>query len=278
MSNAKRSPGNEIDSNCHTTDATAWKPAGGKPYAPENGGTIQILHQDEEIVIIDKPPATLTHRHTLDRNTPNVQAVLERQLGRRIYIVHRLDRMTTGVMVIALTQDSARDLSLQFRNRSTTKRYLAIVRGHPDDFGRITNPLEGGTGDAVEAETSYTTLGRGVVNEPVGRYLEAWFGLVELQLHTGRRHQARRHLHRINHPVLGDNRHGDKEYNRWAASRFGLRQLYLRAWELAFIHPASGGRVSVSVALPDLWRRVLQYVGIDIPSPVLRETTVSIKP
>lgn len=236
---------------------------------PESSGTIQILHQDDEILIIDKPPAMLTHRHTLDRHSPNVQAVLERQLKRPVYLVHRLDRMTTGVMVIALTRDAARHLSLQFRNRSTTKRYLAIVRGHPDDTGRVTNPLEGGAGDAVEAETSYTTLSRGTVSEPVGRYPEAWFSLVQLELHTGRRHQARRHLHQINHPVLGDNRHGDKEYNRWAAACFGSRHLYLRAWELGFTHPATGERVSVAVALPDLWRRVLKYIRADIPLAVL---------
>jgi len=244
---------------------------------PESSGTIRILHQDDEIVIIDKPPAMLTHRHTLDRHSPNVQAMMERRLKQSVHVVHRLDRMTTGVMVIALTRNSARDLSLQFRNRSTTKRYLAIVRGHSDDIGRVTNPLEGGAGDAVEADTSYTTLSRGVVGEPVGRYPEAWFSLVQLELHTGRRHQARRHLHQINHPVLGDNRHGDKEYNRWAAARFGSRHLYLRARELVFAHPATGERVSVTVALPDLWRRVLEHIGADIPPAVLGGTSVSVE-
>jgi len=253
-------------------------PSSGRDVTPDRSGAIRILHQDEAIVIIDKPPAMLTHMHSMDRHTPNVQAVMERQLRRPVYVVHRLDRMTTGVMVIALTRDAARDLSLQFRNRSTTKRYLAIVRGHPDDTGRVINPLEGGSGDAVDAETSYVTLGRGVVREQVGRYPEAWFSLVQLELHTGRRHQARRHLHQINHPVLGDNRHGDKEHNRWAAARFGSRQLYLRAQELLFAHPISGRRVSVTVALPDLWREVLVYVGIDIPRAVLGESGVSIEP
>ena len=249
----------------------------GEQHTPESSGTIRILHQDEAIVIIDKPPAMLTHRHSLDRHTPDVQAVLERRLKRPIYLVHRLDRMTTGVMVIALTRDAARDLSLQFRNRSTTKRYLAIVRGHPEDTGRVTNPLEGPSGDTVEAETSYITLGRGVAPEQIGRYPEAWFSLVQLELHTGRRHQARRHLHQINHPVLGDNRHGDKEHNRWAAARFGSRHLYLRARELAFAHPATGRQVSVTVTLPGLWRQVLEYVGIAVPPLVLDETAVSIE-
>lgn len=269
MSSTKPPQGDEIDTIYHATDATAWK--------PESSGTIQILHQDEEIVIIDKPAAMLTHRHSLDRHTPDVQAVMERRLRRPVYLVHRLDRMTTGVMVIALTRDAARDLSLQFRNRSTTKRYLAIVRGHPDDAGRVTNPLDGGSGSAVAADTAYTTLGRGVVPEQVGRYPESWFSLVQLELHTGRRHQARRHLHQINHPVLGDNRHGDKEYNRWAAARFGLRHLYLRAWELSFLHPGSGCRVSVTVELPVLWQRVLVDVGIEIPPAILSESAVNIE-
>ena len=241
---------------------------------PESSGAIRILHQDDQIVVIDKPPAMLTHRHTLDRHTPNVQAVLERELERPIHLVHRLDRMTSGVMVIALTRESAGALSLQFRNRSTTKRYLAIVRGHTDDVGRVTTPLEGGSGMAADADTSFVTLGRGTVGESVGRYPEAWFSLVQVQLHTGRRHQARRHLHQINHPVLGDNRHGDKGHNRWAAAQFGVRHLYLRAWELGFVHPSLERQVLVTVALPDLWRRTLDYLGIEIPAVVSGETTV----
>jgi tRNA pseudouridine65 synthase len=241
---------------------------------PESSGAIQILHQDDQIVVIDKPPAMLTHRHTLDRHSPNVQAVLEQQLRRPVYLVHRLDRMTSGAMVVALTREAAGNLSLQFRNRLTTKRYLAIVRGHPDDAGRVTTPLESGSGSAAQADTSFVTLGRGVVHEPIGRYPEAWFSLVQLQLYTGRRHQARRHLHQINHPVLGDNRHGDKVHNRWAATEFGVRHLYLLASELRFLHPTLEREVEVTVGLPDLWREVLDRVGIDIAAGVGGETAV----
>lgn len=233
---------------------------------PESAGPIRIVHQDDDIVVIDKPAGMLTHASSFDRHTPSVLMVLGSMVGRPVYTVHRLDRMTTGLMVLALHREAAADLSAQFRDRETTKRYLALVRGHLDDHGEITTAVPRNIrGEAVEARTDYRTLGRGVVPEPVGRYEEAWLSLVELELHTGRSHQARRHLHQMNHPVLGDNKHGDKTYNRWAASLLGERHMYLRAWSLAFAHPRTGAAVTATAGLPPLWDRALELFAITAP-------------
>ena len=233
---------------------------------PESSGRIQILYSDEKIIIIDKPPSMLTHSNSFDRHTPTVLMVLGSMVGQSIRTVHRLDRMTTGVMVTALTGDAARTLSEQFRDRSVEKRYLAIVRGHLDDAGTVETPVtRRTTGDELYAETDYTVLGRGVVKEAVGRFEEAWFSLVDLSLRTGRTHQARRHLQSINHPILGDNKHGDKAYNRFAAARYGERHLFLRAYELHFNHPETGQRLVACSGIPELWLRVLEDLGIDLP-------------
>lgn len=235
---------------------------------------ITILYADDDIVVIDKPPAMLTHANSFDRNSPTVVMVLGSRLGARVHNVHRLDRMTTGAMVLARHAAAAGELSRQFREREVDKRYLALVRGHLDEAGTIELPIAGrSTGEAQNATTDYRTLDRGRVAEPIGRYGEAWFSLVELSLHTGRSHQARRHLHRIDHPVIGDNKHGDKDYNRWAWARLGEKYLCLRSVALRFAHPASGEPMVARMALTEPWERLLGEVGIAVPERYRGEST-----
>lgn len=232
----------------------------------DSTAAIAILHADDDIVVIDKPPAMLTHANSFDRHSPTVVMVLGSRLGARVHNVHRLDRMTTGAMVLARHSAAARELSRQFREREVDKRYLALVRGHLDDAGTIELPIADRSGAGTRhATTDYRTLDRGRVAEPIGRYGEAWFSLVELALHTGRSHQARRHLHRINHPVIGDNKHGDREYNRWAWALLGEKHLFLRAVALRFIHPSTGETVQARMALGEPWEQLLDRVGIGIP-------------
>lgn len=235
--------------------------------APESTGTIGIIYQDDDIVVIDKPPAMLTHSNSFDRNSPTVLAVMGSRLGTSVRTVHRLDRMTTGVMVLALTREAAGALSVQFRDRLVEKHYLAITRGHLDPAGRIESPMSDAKSEEERiAVTEYETIATGRVHEQIGRYGEGWFSLVELSLLTGRSHQARRHLHRVNHPVLGDRKHGDRSYNRWIEARIGERHLYLRARELHFTHPRTGRRMVVSVGMPTLWLRCLATAGINPPA------------
>lgn len=241
----------------------------------ESRGSIRVVWSDEHLLVIDKPPGMLTHSNSFDRTSPTVVMVLGSRLGQSVYNVHRLDRMTTGAMVVARTHDAARELSEQFRNRNVTKHYLAVVRGHLDDAGSITSPIaHSGHGDDLEAHTDYRTVARGRVDEPIGRYGEGWFSLVELTLHTGRSHQARRHLHRVDHPVIGDNKHGDKVYNRWVWAHVQERHLFLRARELAITHPVSGEPIQVRLGTPEIWLRLLDEVGIELP-PAYREDSIS---
>ncbi|MFP4112893.1 MAG: RluA family pseudouridine synthase [Spirochaetota bacterium] len=238
----------------------------------ESSGPIRIVYSDDDLVVVDKPPAMLTHANSYDRGSPTVVMVLGSRLGQSIHNVHRLDRMTTGAMVLARTRAAASELSRQFREREVEKRYLAIVRGHLDDEGTIETPIAHATRDEERhASTDYRTIVRGKVREPIGRYGEGWFSLVEARLHTGRTHQARRHLHRVNHPVIGDNKHGDKTYNRWAWARVGEKHLFLRARMLTFRHPADGSPVTVRLGVPDVWLELAALVGIEIPDEYQRD-------
>ncbi len=243
---------------------------------PASPPPVEVLYSDDEIIIIDKPASMLTHTHSMDRESPTVTEALAPRFGESVYTVHRLDRMTTGAMVLARTRPSAGELSRQFRDREVGKTYLAIVRGHLDASGTIETPIARTSDSTVlAAHTNYTTLSLGRVAEPIGRYEEGWFSLVRLSLLTGRSHQARRHLHRIDHPIVGDNKHGDKTYNRWAAVRMGTRHLYLRAIELTFRHPVSATQIEVRLGIPDLWMRFLEAAGMRIPVHLRREPTIS---
>lgn len=240
----------------------------------DDARSIEVLHADESIVVVDKPPGMLTHANSFDRDSPTVVSVLGSRLGARVHNVHRLDRMTTGAMVVARSPSAASELARQFREREVEKRYLAVVRGHLDEDGTIDLPIADLTdGERREASTSYRCLARSRVDEPVGKYGEGWFSLVELDLHTGRSHQARRHLHRINHPVIGDNKHGDKTWNRWAWARIGERHLFLRAIELRFKHPADGAAVEVTLGLPEVWCRLLDEIRLEAPKRYLGSGT-----
>lgn len=241
------------------------------PLSPQ----IEVLYSDDEIIVIDKPPSMLTHTHRMDPGSPTVVQALGTRFGESVSTVHRLDRMTTGAMVLARTRTSAGELSRQFRDREIGKTYLAIVRGHLDSAGTVATPIAHAVhGAELPAQTDYTTLARGRIDERIGRYDEAWFSLVRLSLLTGRSHQARRHLHRINHPVVGDNKHGDKAYNRWAADRMGVKHLYLRAIELIFHHPVTHAPIEVRLGVPDLWTRLLETVGCELPEDLRREPSV----
>lgn len=227
----------------------------------------RILHHDDDIAIVDKPGGLIVHSNKYARREPNLINTVGGMLQRRVYSVHRLDRGTSGLMVFALTKDAAGVLSAQFRGREVEKRYLAAVRGHPDDTGTVDKPLR--HGDDVEgraATTHFRTLARGEVNAAIGPYETAWVALVELTLVTGRSHQARRHMQNVNHPVIGDQRHGDRAYNRYLWEHLdGERHLLLRALELRFTHPRSGAGVTAYAGIPAVWQRALSVLELPLP-------------
>lgn len=230
---------------------------------------IPVIYEDGSLIVIDKPAGLLTHPTRKDRTHGDVVSQLKARYG-RIHPVHRLDRMTTGTLVLARTPTAATALANQFRDRKVEKHYLALVRGHTPRSGVIDRPLSTGeafterTGDAVEAITEFRTLAHATLGVPLGRYNEAWFSLVEARLRTGRTHQVRRHLARITHPVVGDKHHGDYAYNRYAEGVVGERYLFLRAHRLSITHP-DGGTLSVEVDLPRQWLELLEALRLDSP-------------
>jgi len=238
-----------------------------------NTPPLEILYQDPYLVIINKPSGLLVHKSPIDRNEKRfaLQEV-RNQIGQYVYPVHRLDKPTSGVLVFALNEKVAQQLSLMFREGKVTKSYLAVVRGYIPESGLIDHPLKqmldtkaqkaaGVTKEAQAALTHYHRLGTVELPYPVSRYPVARYSLVHLVPKTGRKHQLRRHMKHIFHPIVGDTKHGRGEHNRLFREKFGVHRLLLHAQHLCFMHPVTGKTVSVDAPLDNTFAALLQTFG-----------------
>ena len=213
-------------------------------------GPIDVLFLDEEIVIVNKPSGLLVHRGW--DNDDDVAMFRARDaIGMHVYPVHRLDRGTSGALLFACTRESAKVLAQAFETGGVAKEYLALVRGAPPEEGVIDYAIQKKEdGERVAALTRFQR----VALSPMDRC-----ALVLARPETGRLHQVRRHLRHINHPLVGDVKHGSGTINRHYREAYGLHRLALHAHRLAFDHPVTGARVDVLAPLPD-----------DLGQPLLR--------
>lgn len=209
---------------------------------------LRLLHRDGALVAVDKPSGMAVHRGwSQERYT--VLQVLRDQVGRHVYPVHRLDRSTSGALVLALDPETARALQEQFAAGEVRKRYLALVRGIPPEEGIVDHPIpRSPDGPRVPAVTWFRRLGT------FERY-----SLLEVVPRTGRLHQIRRHLKHISHPLIGDVRYGKGEHNRLFRERFGLHRLALHAVELELARPS----IRLLAPVPEDLAGTLRGMGID---------------
>lgn len=225
---------------------------------------LEILYEDEAVVAVNKPAGLVVHAGAGRSSGTLVNALLHRY-GRlseagdamRPGIVHRLDKGTSGVILVARTEAAHRSLAQQFSSRTVEKVYLALVEGRvaPAE-GVIDKPVER---DPVRRTRMTARTGRGRAALTEYRVIERFerFTLLEVRIRTGRTHQIRVHMASIGHPVAGDTLYGA------AARPAGLEPLgrpWLHAWRIGFISPATGERVRVEAPLPEeliRWKRSL---------------------
>ncbi len=244
---------------------------------------IPILYQDDAVIVVDKPAGLVVHPAAGHRDGTLVNALLpaldqaaDEDAPERPGIVHRLDRGTSGVLVVARTAEAMAHLAAQFAAHTVDRRYLALVWGQPrDQAGTIDADLGRHPADRKRfavvrqgrhavthfrvLETARSTVGRGVVT----------ISLLECRLETGRTHQVRVHLAHLGHPVLGDPVYGKKgpPPEPVRAALLGVDHQLLHARRLGFVHPTSGETMVFESAPPPDFLKVLQAAGLRWEAP-----------
>jgi 23S rRNA pseudouridine1911/1915/1917 synthase len=235
-------------------EEVAWTPPA-EPAPVETADVpFAVPYEDEHLLIVDKPAGVVVHPAKGHRHGTLAQALTGRAAGGeeegRAGIVHRLDRDTSGLLVVARSDEAHRRLKEQLQRREITREYLALVLGRP--------PARSGTIDApIGRDRRHRTRMSTDTDEPrearTHFAIEQAFAettLLRVRLETGRTHQIRVHLQAIGHPVAGDPEYG-------GAGALGLKRQFLHAARLAFDHPFTGERVDVSSPLPDDLNAVL---------------------
>ncbi len=225
---------------------------------------LRRLHEDERLIVVDKPAGLLVHRTELDAHDPDsVVDRLQAETGARLWPVHRLDKGTSGALVLARDADAARRLGDAFESGAVSKRYLALVRGWPPEEGTIDHPLardpeRPSTGQPTrDALTRWHLLARFEWPFTVdARHPSSRYALVEAVPATGRRHQIRRHFKHIGHPLIGDSTHGKGPHNRAVALWLGVTRLWLHARSIIVPHPEDGRALSIDAPVGDEWDRL----------------------
>ncbi len=235
--------------------------------------TVEEIYRDDYLVAINKPSGLLVHRSPIDRHETRFALQLVRnQVGRHLFPVHRLDKPTSGVLVFALSPAIARQLSAQFAAGTVDKRYLGVARGYCPEKGCIDYPLRVQLDRIADrdrtqqqppqsAVTHYQRLATVELPVAVDRYPQTRYSLVSLRPETGRKHQLRRHMKHIGHPLIGDAKHGKGIHNRFFRAEYDCHRLLLACIGLAITHPKSGARLQLQAALDAPFLRVLAGFG-----------------
>ncbi len=234
-----------------------------KAAQPAPAREFPVVFEDEAFLAIDKPAGVAVHGGSGVSFGVIEQMRQARPQARLLELVHRLDRETSGLLLIAKKKSALKALQDQFRERETGKTYLALVKGHwPANRKVLDQPLhkyllpDGErrvrvTGkDDPEGMRSITLVKVAQrIPAPAGLAFEAGFSLLEVTIKTGRTHQIRVHLSHAGHPIVGDDKYGDFELNR-QLTRLGFKRMFLHAWRLQLTHPVSGAAMQLQTELP----------------------------
>jgi 23S rRNA pseudouridine955/2504/2580 synthase len=248
-----------------------------KAEAPAPAREFPVLMEDEALMAIDKPAGVAVHGGSGVSFGVIEQLRRARPALANLELVHRLDRETSGVLLVAKKRSALKNLQDQFRDRETGKTYLALVLGlWPSNKKVIDSPLMKYTipNGVGEGERRVKVVGKDDPNgmrsitlvrvaRTVGPYT-----LLEVTIKTGRTHQIRVHLASQGHPIAGDDKYGDFEHNK-LLQKMGLKRMFLHAWQLKFQHPQSHRPVSLQAPLPPELKSFVDGVQPPIHQPHL---------
>lgn len=236
---------------------------------------LRVLYADDALAVIDKPAGLMVHDSALARGETDFAANrLRAQFGKPIFLVHRLDRATSGCLLLAFDRDTASKLGKMLMSRDKEdafekaafeksafekaafekaafeKDYLAVCRGWPEHTFEIDHDLDGGPGKPLKkpAITRFERIATTELALPSTGFETSRYALLRAQPETGRFRQIRRHLKHVSHHLIGDTSHGDGRHNR-SFRMLGIHRMLLHAQRLAFVHPHSGERIDAQAPL-----------------------------
>lgn len=227
---------------------------------------LEILYQDKYYLAVNKPSGLLVHRSPIARNEKRFALqIVRNQVGRHVFPVHRLDRPTSGVLLFALSSEAAQRAANLFNANRINKTYMAVVRGYIQKNGTIDHPLKALDRHSqarapVPAVTRYRCMARTELPYAVDRYPTARYSLVTLSPLSGRRHQLRRHMKHISHPIIGDTRYGKSAHNHFFKNHFHVNRLLLAATGLNFTHPYTRKNVRIEAVLEKPFQTVISKI------------------
>ncbi|MEN8116554.1 MAG: pseudouridine synthase [Bacteroidota bacterium] len=220
---------------------------------------LTVLYQDQDIIVVDKPVDLPVHKNDFMPHDADYLTKLVGDLtGKWIYNVHRLDSKTSGVIVLALSKETARQMTLKFENKEVKKTYYAIVQGNPGEgvFDRKVL-VKKKAKFKKPAITGFTTLKTIKTDISYKEKTDIELSLVEIKPETGRWHQIRQHFAQHRFDILGDSHHGDFTLNKIVTEKTGVKRLFLHAERLEFNHPVTNKLVEFSAALPESFNEVM---------------------
>lgn len=219
-----------------------------------------VIFENNDLLVIDKPAGLAVHGGS-GINLGLIEALRQMRPDQKYFeLVHRIDRDTSGCLLVAKKRSALRSLQAEFREGRIDKRYRALVRGDwPRELTRIDAPLLKNTLPSGEWLVRVDASGKAASTlvEVIERYARA--SLVGITLETGRTHQIRVHGQSVGHPLAGDTKYGDEAFNK-SMHLLGLRRMFLHAFELAFKLPGSEERICVRAPLPQELNRFLEQL------------------
>ena len=242
-----------------------------KAARPAPGREFPLLLEDDALMAIDKPSGVAVHGGSGVSFGVIEQLRQARPLAKLLELVHRLDRETSGILLVAKKRSALKHLQDQFRERETGKTYLALVQGSwPEKLKVIDSALhkfllpDGERRVKVTSNEDPDGMRSITLVKVAERLVDCT--LLEVTIKTGRTHQIRVHLASQGHPIAGDDKYGDFEWNK-ALQKQGLKRMFLHAWRLQFSHPATGKRVELKSNLPSELQLYINHAKPKSTSP-----------
>lgn len=225
------------------------------------GERVEVIYHDDNLLVVNKPAGLLSLPDRYQSNTPHLKGLLEPRYG-SLWTVHRIDRFTSGLVVLARDEQTHRELNQAFQERKVDKTYIALVHGVPQDKeGMIDAPIR----ENPASKGSYQVHPKGKDARTRWRVLQSWshFSLLELDLLTGRTHQIRVHLQYLGHPIVADPLYSNSQalylseikrkgfqLNRRGEEKALLSRQALHAYKLSFTHPVTHSQCAFTAPVP----------------------------